>query len=122
MIKKFLWLFLLLPLLLAGCSQVNNKESQVSPLENKTILFYGDTCPHCKVLEQFLVDNKINERMTIEKREVYNDADNAKLMMDAVNRCALSEDNVGVPFLWTEGKCYMGGDATSFLKVKFNID
>jgi len=120
--SKFLLLFLFLPLLLAGCAKVTAPETKVSLLDNKTILFYGDTCPHCKVLEQFLDENKINERMTIEKREVYKDAGNAKLMMEAVTRCSLSPNNVGVPFLWTENKCFVGGDeTTNFFKAKFKL-
>jgi len=122
MTKKFLLLFLLLPLLLAGCAKVTAPETKLSLLDNKTILFYGDTCPHCKVLEQFLDENKINDRMTIEKREVYKNTENAKLMMEAVRRCSLSQNNAGVPFLWTENKCFMGEEETAnFFKAKFKL-
>ena len=122
MTKKFLLLFLLLPLFLAGCAKVTAPEAKVSLLDNKIILFYGDTCPHCKVLEQFLDENKINERITMEKREVYKNKDNAKLMMEAVARCSLSSNNVGVPFLWTENKCFVGGEeTTNFFQTKFKL-
>jgi len=120
MTKKLLLLFLLLPLLLAGCAKGANTETKVSPLDNKIILFYGDTCPHCKVLEQFMDDNKINERLTMEKREVYKDQANASLMMDAVRRCSLPENNVGVPFLWADSQCYVGEQVTTYFKTKFN--
>ena len=121
MTKKFLLLFLLLPLLLAGCTKTAS-ETKASPLDGKTILFYGDTCPHCKVLEQYLSDNKINDRMTMEKREVYKNADNAKLLMEATSRCGLSQNNVGVPFLWAGDKCYVGDtETTGFFKAKFNL-
>ncbi|MEI7620544.1 MAG: hypothetical protein WCJ57_03155 [Candidatus Falkowbacteria bacterium] len=122
MTKKFLLLLLALPLLLAGCTKTATPEAKTSLLDNKTIIFYGDTCPHCKILEQYLEDNKINDRMTMEKMEIYKNADNAKLMMEAVSRCGLSQSNVGVPFLWTENKCYVGGDeATAFFKAKFKL-
>lgn len=122
MTKKFLLLLLVLPLLLAGCTKVTTPEAKVDSLNNRTILFYGDTCPHCKVLEQYMDENKINERMPIEKMEVYSNKDNANLMMEAVNRCFLSQDNVGVPFLWTENKCFVGGEeATNYFKVKFKL-
>lgn len=121
MTKKFLLLLLVLPLFLAGCTKTTDLENKVSLLDNKSILFYGDTCPHCKVLEQFMDDNKISEKMIIEKKEVYQNKDNASLMMEAVVRCGLPQKNVGVPFLWTENKCFVGSNATDYFKTKFNI-
>ncbi|MFA4942545.1 MAG: hypothetical protein WC564_02820 [Patescibacteria group bacterium] len=122
MTKKFLLLFLLLPLLLAGCTAVSNSEEKKSALDGQTILFYGETCAHCKVLEQYLEDNKINDKMSIEKLEVSKNKTNATLMMEAVNNCAISKNAVGVPFLWVDNKCYMGDvETTNFFKTKFKL-
>ena len=123
MTKKFSLLFLLLPLFLAGCTKINTPAApQVSALDNKTILFYGSTCPHCQIVEQYLDDHKIYDKMTIDKKEVYQDKDNANLMMEAVRRCSLSQNNVGVPFLWVENKCLVGDEeVTNYFKTKFNL-
>jgi len=68
--------------------------------ESGLILFYGLGCPHCAKVESFIKENKIQEKISIEQREVYFNNDNQKLLMEAAKDCRLNENRIGVPFLW----------------------
>ena len=94
-------------------------------LENKPtgiILFYGDTCPHCKVLEEWIKENNIEEKIEITKLEVYNNEDNRKLLVEKATECGIT-DNIGVPFLWTGTDCVVGDQLIEqFFQGKININ
>lgn len=74
------------------------------------IFFYGSTCPHCKNVEKYFNENKVQEKIKIDMREVYGSKENAQLMTEKQNLCKdLSEDDKGgVPFLYTPEKCVVG--------------
>ena len=75
------------------------------------ILFFGQECPHCKIVEQYLADNNVRSQISFSEREVYHNPANAKLMLDKQKACGLDKSYVGaVPFLWTKDKCYVGQD------------
>lgn len=75
------------------------------------IFFYGDTCPHCKNVEDFMAKNKTEEKIKITKLEVYNNADNARLLVSKAKVCKLNTEQIGVPFLWNaENKSCLVGD------------
>lgn len=86
------------------------------------IFFYGSTCPHCKVVEDYLAQNDVRQKVSFSEREVYANPSNAKLMLDKQNSCGVEKDYVGaVPFLWTKDKCYVGQeDIIQFFKDKMN--
>lgn len=76
---------------------------------NAPIFFYGNTCPHCEDVEKWLKDNKVEEKLKITKKEVYDNKTNALELSKRAESCGLPTDSVGVPFLYTpEGKCYVG--------------
>ena len=98
---------------LSACS--NN---QVTPASN-LILFYGDGCPHCAIVETYIKDHKIEEKITFDKKEVFNDQVNAALLGEKAAACGLPTDRVGVPFLWDNGQCYEGDqDIIKYFKEK----
>ena len=72
------------------------------------ILFYGDGCPHCAVVEQHLEQNQIGNKVRFERKEVYLHPNNAKELKTKAKECGIPEDDIGVPFLWHEGKCLIG--------------
>ncbi len=122
MIKKFFILLVLFPLALAGCSLQSKPAETVDTLAGKTILYYGSSCPHCKIVEQYMDDNKVAEKMTIEQKEVYGNQANAKEMAAVASRCGLSTNKIGVPFLWVENKCLVGDvDINNYFKTKLKL-
>ena len=83
------------------------------------ILFYGTGCPHCEKVEEYLQENNIESKINIEKKEVYDNKDNANLLAKIAKKCGIKENELGVPFLWTGSECKIGDeDIINFFKEK----
>jgi glutaredoxin len=92
-----------------------NKKPKYS--NDEIIFFYGVTCPHCKNVEDFIDQNNLDTKLKITKKEVYYDEANRKELMDFAKKCNLKEDEIGVPFIYYDGKCYIGErDGINLLK------
>jgi len=88
------------------------------------VLFYGTTCPHCKVVEEFISTNKIDQKLTISQLEVYDNKSNAVVFSDMVKKICpdqLTPQGLPVPFLIDQenNKCLLGDTTiTSYLSEK----
>lgn len=71
-------------------------------------LYYREDCPHCKNVEKFLLDNKVEEKIKIEHKEIMNDIKNNNELMVRAANCNLDLKSVGVPLLYDKGTCYVG--------------
>ncbi len=70
------------------------------------IFFYGNTCPHCADVEEWMRENKVEEKIKLVKKEVYDNQTNALELSKAAEGCGMDTASIGVPFLFTpEGKC-----------------
>jgi len=87
------------------------------------IFYYGVFCPHCKEVEEWMEENKIEEKVKIVKKEVYNNQGNAKELEEAARNCGIGEEGIGVPFLVTEEKKCLAGstEIINFLKEKIGL-
>jgi glutaredoxin-related protein len=65
---------------------------------SKMTLFFSNTCPHCRVVEEYITKNNTKTKIDFDEKEVSNQ-DNVKQLLAAVQKCELSQENVGVPFL-----------------------
>jgi len=69
-----------------------------------------------------MVENKVEEKIEIIKKEVYDNQQNAQELTQTAKKCGLPTNSIGVPFLFAEGKCLIGTpDITSFLSQKAGI-
>jgi thiol-disulfide isomerase/thioredoxin len=78
------------------------------------ILFYGNTCPHCQKVEAWINDNKADEKLKINKKEVYQNTDNQKELATIVSQYCpdLNNNGIGVPLgIDTANKKCIQGDA-----------
>jgi glutaredoxin len=83
----------------------------------EVVLFYGTTCPHCKIVEEYIDKNNIESKLDIEYKEIYSNSINAQELKNRASFCGLDVQYIGVPFLWDGSNCYMGdGDIIEFLK------
>jgi len=97
-------------------------DNTVKKEDNSIIFFYGNTCPHCADVEKWMEENKVEEKISIIKKEVYDNQQNAQELAKAAESCGLPSDSIGVPFLYTEGKCYIGTpDIISYLSKKAGL-
>lgn len=111
--KRNLIYILILILLSAGTWWVftvsKNAKLQGKIETSDRILFYGETCPHCKEVEKYITDNNIKEKIQFSEKEIYKNRDNAKLLLEKAKGCGIKESEVGVPFLWVApNTCHMG--------------
>ncbi len=87
------------------------------------VYYYGKECSHCKNLEKFLEENNIAEKVSFAKKEVWHNKKNSSEMKKRATECGLKEENqIGVPLVWADGKCLVGGpDAEKFFREKAGI-
>ncbi len=86
----------------------NAKNNEVAVDNSNIILFYGEECPHCKDVEKYIADNQLDQKVQFSSREVWHDKANANLLAQKAQACGIKTEEVGVPFLWSAGKCYVG--------------
>lgn len=91
-------------------------------LEGKIIYYYGEACPHCQDVNKFLEENNIADKVDFIKKEVWSNQVNNNELGEVAQKCGLNPGNIGVPFLFAEGKCYMGGpDVEGFFSKKAGL-
>ena len=87
--------------------------------QNQIIFFYGEGCPYCVVVEKYIEQNNIKEKISFEEKEVYNNKDNANDLTNKAKMCGLSTNSIGVPFLWNGSECFVGDkEITEFFEKK----
>ncbi len=95
-------------------NQQNQKNS-----ESQIVLYYGEGCPHCKIVDDYIEENKIGEKVSFVRKEVYYDQENQEELVRRARECSVSDDSIGVPFLWDGKTCLIGDqDIINFFKDK----
>lgn len=92
---------------LASCS--STPVDIINPDAN-FLYFYGATCPHCQELNAYLENNDMYPELSLEKREVYYNADNNALFLALSKELGIAQSELGVPFVYnkTTGKYTVG--------------
>ncbi len=108
-------------------SKENSKGKLAEPVqeeiqtESQIILFYGMGCPHCAIVDEYLEENNVKEKVDFVQKEVYFNRANSKQLEEKAQACGMPADSIGVPFLWDGEKCFIGGqDIIEFFKQKIN--
>jgi len=87
----------------------NNSDTTPPNLPDSYEYYWGEGCPHCTNVEDFLNTWENRDKVQIDKKEVYKDQGNIDLFKSRVEYCELPNNQVGVPFLFTpEGECVVG--------------
>ena len=76
------------------------------------IFFWGQGCPHCEKVMKFITDNKLESKVKIAYREVYNDQNNQQILSQTAKKCPEidTSQGIGVPlgFDTHNQKCLYG--------------
>lgn len=89
-----------------------------NPYGNSIILFYKNDCDHCAKVDNFIRDNKIEDKVAFVKLDVSN-LENANILSDKAQTCGLDVKIIGVPFLWDGKTCILGDvEVIDFFKTK----
>jgi len=97
------------------------KVKEIAPV-SEIIYFYGQGCSHCQDVNKFLEENKISEKISFSKKETWSSKENASELQQKAQECGLSPDQIGVPFVYSNGECFMGGpNVIEFFKKEAGI-
>ena len=89
-------------------SKKDNPEASL-PLTANLEYYWGDGCPHCQNVADFLATWDKKDKVTINKYEVWSNSQNAAALKKRYEYCQTPAAEMGVPLLFTpEGKCYSG--------------
>ncbi|MHB8903580.1 MAG: hypothetical protein ACYC40_00540 [Patescibacteria group bacterium] len=103
--KKYLPLIILLVIAIVGFLLINLKRGDAPDM----ILFYGDTCPHCKKVAEYIDANNVRAKFKFQELEVYNNQNNSRLMAKKAVGCGLdTSQGLGVPFFFDGKNCLVG--------------
>ncbi|MFA5131445.1 MAG: hypothetical protein WC467_03385 [Patescibacteria group bacterium] len=102
--------------IIASLGRLTNKPATVAPgtgnvagASTEPTLFYGDTCPHCKIVNDFVVANNVKAKLPFQELEVYNNQTNAAELIATAQKCNLdTAGGVGVPFFYDGQNCILG--------------
>lgn len=117
--KKILYAIVVLAFIFALYQILTNKipsavKSGVSDSQAELIFFWGQGCPHCEKVLQYITDNKLNSKVKIAYKEVYNDKNNQQFLVDTVKKCPEIDTTkgIGVPlgFDVKNQKCLYGDE------------
>lgn len=84
--------------------------------ESADLVFYwGDGCPHCETVQNWLVENNQQNTLKINSKEVYNNQENTKELLNTVNQYCpelKGDSGIGVPTAFdpVTQKCFQGSD------------
>lgn len=94
-----------------------NTENSATVTEPVTadIFYWGEGCPHCETVEEWLEVNNQQNTLKINSKEVYKNQNNSKELIDTVNQYCpqlQGESGIGVPtgFDPISQKCFQGSD------------
>ena len=95
-----------------GYKLFTNKPLGVSDDKADLILYWGDGCPHCEKVKQYIVDNKLDTKVKISYKEVYYNKTNQQQLTDTVKKCPEidTSQGIGVPLAYDKAnsKCISG--------------
>lgn len=79
------------------------------------VLFVSQTCPHCQNVENYLQQNKINDQINIDIRQIYQQRENQQLLRETANKCPdlNTSQGIGVPLAYfpSTNSCLSGDTA-----------
>lgn len=98
--KYFSIVIIIVALLVGYNFYQSNKSPPIPPEQADLILFWGDGCPHCKTVEEYIKKEKVESTIKISRLEVYYNKANQKLLSDKASKCPdiNTEQGIGVPF------------------------
>jgi glutaredoxin len=93
-------------------TQQQGAPQQHALVKKNVVMFYDDSCPHCKNVEEFLTRNGLYTMFNIEKKEVSSDTANHAEMEKIFKNCLKSNGEMVVPMVYQDEKCAMGEEGS----------
>lgn len=115
---KFSYILLIGIIFIAGCGKATVVPTQTTQtIPPGMIYFHSSTCQHCALVNSYIEENNIKQKLFFISREVSSDKDAYNLIQVVGKRCGISESNLAVPLFWDGTTCYLGDEnIISFFK------
>jgi len=102
-----------------GVSNIASYFKKSNPNVTGILLFYGNNCLHCVNVDNFIKNNKVEDKVKFTKLEVFNNVKNSNILADKAQICGINPQQIGVPFLWDGKNCIIGDvDVIKFFQQK----
>lgn len=92
--------------------------------ESDIVYFCSNLNENCRNMEKYFIDNKTEDKIFFTKKDITSmkNPEYAKEHELIGEGCALDEKKIGgIPFLYAQGKCYVGeSEVKSFFEKKLN--
>ncbi len=107
--KLFLLISCVVFLSACGTAKTNqNSVIQEISIPPGNFYFKSTTCLHCKVVDSYISENNISQKIFFVTREINNDTGAVEILKSVGKKCLLSDAELGVPLFWDGTKCYVG--------------
>lgn len=111
--KKYFPLFIIFIVPVFLFLFLSQKPKSVKEADSDLLFFYGITCPHCKTVEEHLDSDQLEQKLSLSRYEVYQNASNSNLFTGTVQAICPDEASgagLPVPFLidQQDKKCIIG--------------
>ncbi|MFA5047816.1 MAG: cytochrome c biogenesis protein [Patescibacteria group bacterium] len=91
--------------------------------DGQNVYYYSATCPHCVKVEEFFTQYNVLKQYDVIKREVSQNSQNAKKLLDLCLARGIPVDQIGVPYLHFDGQCFSGEqEIINFFKGKLGLN
>lgn len=74
------------------------------------IFYWGNGCPHCEKVKEYITQNKADQKLNISSKEVYYDKNNQQSLINDIAKCRDIADkkSIVVPVGIAGEKCFVG--------------
>jgi len=76
----------------------------------EVILYFGQGCPHCAAVEEYIQDNHLDDTYSIIRKEVYSNSQNAQELTNFFIQNNVPSEQQGVPLAVINGHYYVGDE------------
>jgi glutaredoxin len=116
-------------------NEANNNTGDKSVLSNSTtesnfdvgeetiVIFSSLACSFCKDVEEWVEENKADEMLDLQIKEVSQNQQYADQLTQAAIDCGIDSRRVGVPFMYAHGECFIGKiDIIEYLQLQLSVE
>lgn len=112
--KKIITIIIIVALGFGLFKLLSQKPSTVDTLVSNPdlVIYWGEGCPHCEKVKQYITDNKSDQKVKIALKEVYYNKTNQQDLTSKAKLCPEidTSQGIGVPFGYipSTNKCLYG--------------
>lgn len=115
--KKIIIIIIFIIIVLFGLYKITSKPNTSITSTNianpDLVLYWGQGCPHCEKVKDYIKANNIDQKLKINQKEVYSDKQNQAELTDTVTKFCPEIDikqGIGVPLAFDSknNKCFQG--------------